>query len=288
MTAHRIPLAALLGLALLVGSGSLRSRALAQQTDAPAGPAPSSDRWNDVAPGAERAPGSLWPATPPPAAATIIRSPVADGLVRSGTAFFIAPNGYALTSAHVVSGCARIDLWPPDGPRHQVQVIATDTADDLALLQVGGGIAPRPPLLGTGRAPVPGEVLSVFGYGTKPAAPREGVLTRAQVVGIATRQPGGRTVLELGAFMHEGNSGAPVVDANGIVQGVIVGRYTERPDISVAPPMSVVDAFLKTAIGDLPPPPAFTGGETPETVLFRIAALIQCTPGIPAGPAVGR
>ena len=53
-----------------------------------------------------------------------------------GTGFFISPEGYIITNAHVVKGCSVVQAASGMNFRRDARVVATDTANDLALLKI--------------------------------------------------------------------------------------------------------------------------------------------------------
>ena len=62
----------------------------------------------------------------------------AAGRVKSGTGFFVSPDGFLVTSAHVVAGCRDVSVLDHDGTAHPGYVIASDRRLDLALLWAEG------------------------------------------------------------------------------------------------------------------------------------------------------
>ena len=59
----------------------------------------------------------------------------------SGTGFFVSRDGFLVTSAHVIAGCASISAWPSDGTERPSYVIASNQRLDLALLWADGAPA---------------------------------------------------------------------------------------------------------------------------------------------------
>jgi S1-C subfamily serine protease len=90
----------------------------------------------------------------------VAHTAVAQGL-SSGTAFSVAPE-LLITNAHVVKGCASVDVISPDG-RRTGWIGAADGDVDLAILRVNGlsGTTAR---LRSPRNVLLGEPVLVFGY----------------------------------------------------------------------------------------------------------------------------
>jgi S1-C subfamily serine protease len=205
-----------------------------------------------------------------------------SGLVRSGTAFFITPSGFMLTSAHVVVGCPRVHLWPIEGRERDATVVARDPVHDIALLSTGAAVhAYVAPGLGA-RAQI-GQPLTTVGYGVLEHSPRLPVLSRGPLLGYAATEYDNH-MLVIGTELPEGNSGGPVVDGNGALVGMVIGRYRDRPDRGVALPVEELARFAgkqggvrawKAAAAD--PAPDQVAAVT--AVLYSVSGLVQCSPG---------
>jgi serine protease Do len=66
------------------------------------------------------------------------RSPANAIAVALGSGFFISPDGYAVTNAHVVQHGASFKIATQDGTTYTATVIGADLRTDLALLKVDG------------------------------------------------------------------------------------------------------------------------------------------------------
>lgn len=154
-----------------------------------------------------------------------------------GTGFFALQRGLVLTNAHVatpehaVTGKLRVIL--NSGTRAErslpAEVIASDPALDLAVLQVSGANLPEPlPLSGAAHL-LETTPLYLFGFpfGDGLAAqgrnPEPSVL-RASVACLRHTAEGALDVIQLDGELHPGNSGGPVVDAFGRVVGITASR----------------------------------------------------------------
>lgn len=193
-------------------------------------------------------------------------------MLRSGTAFYVSRSGDMLTSAHVVRGCRRIDVWAGTRDSATASLVAVDDHRDVALLATHRTVdaAVRP----VARPIHPGTAVYTIGYGLTHAAPLVPVLTRGLVRG--TDRAGGHRLMVVHATLHEGNSGGPVVDAQGALLGMIVGRYEKKPELGVAVPAAdlavFVDANSPAPASASPPAP----GTDPGVRLREISVLVQC------------
>jgi S1-C subfamily serine protease len=145
---------------------------------------------------------------------------VACGLELSGTGFAVAPNLIA-TNAHVVAGEARPTVETVEGARRRAVVVRFDGRHDVAILRVDGPGLPPLPLGPT----TLGTIASVLGH------PHGGHL-RATPARVARRIGTPRTdiyrsgtirtsIVGLAAHLIVGDSGAPVVGADGRVQAMV-------------------------------------------------------------------
>lgn len=141
--------------------------------------------------------------------------PGTAGSQSSGTGFLVSGNGHVLTNAHVVAGCSALSV----GGR-TARVLARDATLDLALLQTGERAAEFA-VFAASPARLNADV-SVAGY------PLHGLLSDLNVTRgsiTAVRGLGGdRTRMQISAPVQPGNSGGPVLSAEGTVVGVVVAK----------------------------------------------------------------
>ena len=211
--------------------------------------------------------------------ATSNRAPAANprGLVKSGTGFFVSQDGLLLTSAHVVSGCATISVWPSDNRAYRISVVAVDRRRDLALLATGVA-APQFAAAPRRWRPWAGERVAVLGFGVYADRPLEPVLMRGGVAGDATA-PGGKRAFVIHAKVFQGTSGGLVLDEHGSLVGMVVGYYADRRNLAVVVSNIAIADFL-AAQGVRLSPPQTQGGPPPpvDRLLLGASALVQCTP----------
>jgi serine protease Do len=138
-------------------------------------------------------------------------------VLSQGSGFFISPDGYAITTNHVIDRGTEIEIEMDDGTNHPAKVVGSDPQSDIALIKVDGGsgfqfveIADNAPRIGE-------WVLAVgnpFGLG--------GTVT-AGIVSARARDisPGGyNDFIQIDAPVNQGNSGGPTFDVTGKVIGV--------------------------------------------------------------------
>ncbi len=155
------------------------------------------------------------------AARSARRSPGGKQLSSGGSGFIVNRTGVVLTNHHVVDGCRELHVMRNEKPV-VATVVATDPADDLAILRLPEPVADSAPLRGD--IPVkPGEAVVVVGF------PLQGLLSSQASVtaGIVSRLAGPHDdthQLQITAPVQPGNSGSPLLDASGAVAGIVVAK----------------------------------------------------------------
>jgi S1-C subfamily serine protease len=149
-----------------------------------------------------------------------VRGRVAGG----GSAVVIAPDGFLLTSAHVVDGTGRrIRASFTDGSEVAVRVVGADPLSDLAVLRAEGAVPAAVTLGDAARLRVGQLVVAIgnpHGYASSVTAGVVSALGRS----LPTRS--GRAmrvvddVIQTDAALNPGNSGGALVDGRGEVVGI--------------------------------------------------------------------
>lgn len=132
-----------------------------------------------------------------------------------GTGFVVTRDGLIATNKHVIGNARRIQVELSDGSKHAVEEIyATDSNLDLAIVKIHkNGLTPL--ILGENKDLTQGQTVIALG---NPQG-----LSYSVVEGVlsAVREIEGATMLQLAIPIEEGNSGGPVLDLQGRVQGVV-------------------------------------------------------------------
>ena len=155
----------------------------------------------------------------------------------AGTGIVLDTDGTILTNAHVIEGASTIEVTVPgsSSPR-AATVIASDTANDLALLKVANtsGLVAAP--LGSSADLQVGDDVVAIGN----ALALEGGLTVTEGIVSAT----GRSLqtdtsqlhdlIQTDAAISSGNSGGPLVNAKGQVVGINTAVATSSGSVSAS------------------------------------------------------
>ena len=141
-----------------------------------------------------------------------------------GSGVVITPDGFMLTSAHVVSGGgARVQASFIDGSDAKVTVIGADPLSDLAVLRADAPVAPAAELGDAAGLRVGQLVVAIgnpHGYAGSVTAGVVSALGRSLPArsGAATRIID--DVIQTDAALNPGNSGGALVDGHGRVVGI--------------------------------------------------------------------
>jgi S1-C subfamily serine protease len=189
---------------------------------------------------------AINPIAPPPAAipplvntagmraATAVTSKVIAfgcGGAEAGSAWPIGDDD-VVTNAHVVAGSQRVELDTTDGATHPATVVSFDPNADVAVLYVPGlGEAALPTASSDPARGVTGAAIGYPGGQSESVAPAEVRGTEnargynIYNTGIVTRD-----IEVLAAQIIPGNSGGPLVDTAGVVQGLVFAASTTDPN----------------------------------------------------------
>lgn len=159
------------------------------------------------------------------------RVPIEEGSSAVGTGFFISPS-HVLTSAHVLVGCRAFVVSNDRIGTLNARLKASEYSRDSAVLFVQGR---TPHHLGLARlaAPQRGEPMTIVGFPADRAGGRRPV-TYPATFHAARSDEAGIPVLELASDIVAGASGAPVLDRNDKLAGIVVGRLDKPPRDVVA------------------------------------------------------
>ena len=152
----------------------------------------------------------------------------------AGTGFFVGFDGEIITNHHVIDSCREILVRRPGSEPVIATLLASDEANDLALLQIAGRVESAATIRPEIRL---GEQVAAFGYPLAPLLSSGGNFTLGNITALSGIGDDSR-FLQISAPVQPGNSGGPLLDEYGNVAGVVTGK---------------INALLTLALtGDLP------------------------------------
>ena len=170
--------------------------------------------------------------TPPPVpdlATALQRSTPSVGLIftsyceelpSTGTGFMVG-DGLVLTAAHVAAGASEMQIIFPGEDPADLEVVGYDEEQDTALLRLVGSGGPAPLTLAPADATT-GQQVGVLGYplGYTAIHVNSGIVSSVDD-DVSTEAGPIENVMTLDAAVNPGNSGGPVINADGEVVGLI-------------------------------------------------------------------
>jgi uncharacterized membrane protein required for colicin V production len=178
---------------------------------------------------------------------TVHVSSIACGYSVEGSGWVAAPD-LVVTNAHVVAGEAVTRVQPGGrGPRYRAKVVLFDDKNDVAILRVDGLRFDPMPLA----TPKVGKAAAVLGFsedGLLDVRPARTGATRRVISGDAyNRGPVERTVTSFRVHVQPGNSGGPVVNADGEVVATVFASRADSSDSGYGIPSQIVQRRLAAA-----------------------------------------
>jgi S1-C subfamily serine protease len=185
-----------------------------------------------------------------------------------GTGFALTSEGYLVTSYHVIKGADSLLVEGRDRQRYRAEPVYSDKAHDLAILRIVDkrftGFGRLPYTFKAGQADL-GERVFTLGY------PREDVVYGEGSLSARSGFEGDTAAYQISIPVNPGNSGGPLLDAQGNLIGVINARQNDLEGTSFATKSSylvrLVDSLRNTQPATpyrLPKSNQLTGAARPQ------------------------
>ena len=228
----------------------------------------------------------------PSVASIAVRSRRGNG---GGSASVITPDGYLLTSAHVVAGTRSAEATFADGTTLAADIAGRDELSDLAVLKARGAV-PVPVTMGRAEDLQVGQLVVAIGNPLGLA----GSVTAGIVSGLGRSLPtkSGRVVdevIQTDAALNPGNSGGVLADGRGRMVGVNtavagvglglavpINASTHKIIAALMHSGRVRRAWLGIAGAHIPVPPA-AAAKLGTTHGLQIASVVAGSPAAQAG-----
>jgi serine protease Do len=149
----------------------------------------------------------------------------------SGTGFALTADGYLVTSSHVIQGADSLLIESRDHQRYHAETVYSDVKHDLAILRIKdrkfNGFGRLPYTFKGGQADL-GERVFTLGY------PREDVVYGEGALSARSGFNGDTAFYQVSIPVNPGNSGGPVLDAQGNLIGIMSGRQENAQSATFA------------------------------------------------------
>jgi regulator of sirC expression with transglutaminase-like and TPR domain len=151
---------------------------------------------------------------------------------------FVVGDGLVATNLHVIGEARPITVQTSDGKRHEAtHVHATDRGADLAIIRIDAKALPALELGDSDGVKQGADVVSL-------GNPRGLEYSVAAGVVSARRDIDGRSMIELRMPVDPGNSGGPLLDTRGRVQGVVTLKSAVTENLGYAMPVNALKPLL--------------------------------------------
>jgi serine protease Do len=169
---------------------------------------------------------------------TIQTSGYAQGSVfeGAGTGVVLSEDGLVLTNAHVVADSADISVRLFDGSQHDATLVGSATDSDLALIQVEGAGPLHAATLGSSGDLEVGEPVIAIGNALNLGGLPSVTTGIVSAVDRTISSPEGSLsgLIQTDAAINVGNSGGPLVDADGEVVGINTAILQDTQNLGFA------------------------------------------------------
>ncbi len=150
----------------------------------------------------------------------------------SGTSFYLKNRKIFVTNHHVVAGSKEVALEDHDRNRYFAKVIQINPDADIAILKADVDFDTLDLHIETNGLPQSRDQVFVLGYPFgMPFTVTEGIISAPKQL------MEGRYYIQTDAAVNPGNSGGPVVSANGSVIGITTSKFNNADNVGFAIPV---------------------------------------------------
>ena len=169
------------------------------------------------------------------------------GVNQTGTSFVIAQDR-VITNAHVVAGVDRPVVETADGRALTGRVVSFDPVRDVAVVAVDGLDLPALRLGGDLSTGDTAEFMGFPAGGPFTSLPAAVQSERTvSVPNIYGQKASALQIYQLAADVQQGNSGGPLLDADGRVTGMVFAKAKDRADVGYALTLDELRAAVRQA-----------------------------------------
>jgi S1-C subfamily serine protease len=214
----------------------------------------------------------------------VLTQPVTVGSLISGptgivNGFVVSANGLVLSSIHAIKGAATLRIATANGQSYPATIVKADPTSGVVLLQAVGARNLTPLVFATVSPRVGDLAIAVAHTPFSPVTLSTGTISSVGItVALADAEPVLRDVLTVDATPDPRQDGAPLLNGNGDVIGVVVDAGGAAPGV-VALSMTAASNLVATATGG--------GGSGPVPNLGADSEVIDPATAAAAGVPVG-
>ncbi len=151
-----------------------------------------------------------------------------------GTGFFVTENGYVVTNHHVIANASSVLVYTNNGQKYSADIVGSDVELDLAVLKVNGKNGQTFPAAKIANSDKVKTGDSIIVIGTPVRLDLAWSLTTGYV-SYAKRESNMsgtmQTYIQISAAVNPGNSGGPLINANGEVIGIVQARIIDKEEV---------------------------------------------------------
>jgi serine protease Do len=158
----------------------------------------------------------------------------------SGSGFYLKAQNIFVTNYHVIEGNKQVSIENQVQDRYLAQVVYVNPDADLAFLRSEYAPSTHIPFDTIEEVKSRDQVFVLgFPFGM-PFTITEGIVSNEKQL------LDGRNYIQTDAAVNPGNSGGPVLNANGVLVGVTTAKFTEADNVGFAIPAKIVQDKLNT------------------------------------------
>jgi S1-C subfamily serine protease len=230
--------------------------------------------------------GAIAQAKSPSVVEVLTRPVTASSLLSGPTGivdgFVVSANGLVLTSVHAIQGAATLRIATANGHSYPATIVRADPTHGVVLLQAVGAQNLTPLTFATVTPRVGDLAIAVAHTPFSPITLSTGTISSVGItVSLGDGEPTLRDVLTVDATPDARQDGAPLLNGNGDVIGVVVDADGAAPGV-VALSMTAASVLVAAATGSAGSAPVPNLGADSEVIDPATAAAA----GVPVGALI--
>lgn len=165
-----------------------------------------------------------------------------------GSGFIVSHDGHIVTNAHVIDKMQEITVVLNDGTEYEAKLVGTDNLKDIAVLKIGAKNLPTAALGDSDKVRIGEPAIAIGSPFGLEATVTEGIVSTTARDPRELSMPSDvrrvRTLIQTDASINQGNSGGPLLNAEGEVIGVNQAILPYGRGIGFAIPINEVKSSI--------------------------------------------